>query len=167
MHIILAVLGVLLLAFIFIKIFLPIIQKKKIIKDLESFSKNNQLNYQPSSNKDVYDLAITNKEITFLVKIVIIPSFSEIQINNVSTWEVKYGAGEKVGKVQPHKRYLTEIIPLMKYDAKQAEQKVFVFSPNPKKIVKYVNENEIDFVTSTSNVYGARIIGEKNYQIFK
>lgn len=167
MYIILPIAGILLLAFIFIKIFLPVIQKKKIIKDLESFSKNNQLNVQPSINRSAYDLAITNQQITFLVKIVIIPSFSEIQINNVSTWEVKYGAGEKAGKVQPHKRYLTEIIPLMKYEAKTTEQKVFIFSPSPKKIVKYVNENEIDFVTSTSNVYGARIIGEGKYQIFK
>jgi hypothetical protein len=164
-----ATIGILIIFFIIlvIKIYTPIVQKKKLKTNLIEYLKKSNMTYVESSSKELYDLKIITNDKTFYVKFVIIPSYSEIQINNQSTWEVKYGAGDKVGKVQPHKRYLSEIISFMRNDFEENCQKIVIFSPTPKKIVKYLNENEIDFVTSNTDVYGARITSIGKYDVFK
>lgn len=151
-----------------IKIITPIVQKRKLGENFTAYLKKENLKYIESSNKELYDIKVITNSTIFYVKFVIVPSHSEIQINNQSTWEVKYGAGNQIGKVQPHKRYLSEIVAFMKtvYEEKNS-QKVVIFSPTPKKIVKYINENEIDFVNSTTDVYGARITSIGKYSIFK
>ena len=55
----------------------------------------------------------------------------------------------------------------MRNDFEENCQKIVIFSPTPKKIVKYLNENEIDFVTSNTDVYGARITSIGKYDVFK
>ena len=45
-------------------------------------------------------------------------------------------------------------------------KKIVVFLPNVKKIVKYINECEIVFVNSSTDVYGSKVITEDNFGIF-
>lgn len=158
----------LIILFTIIKIIHPIVKKKQLKDDLINFIKRSNLTYIENKKSNLpYDLRIVNDEKIFYIKLVIVPEHSEIQINNKSTWEVKYGAGDKIGKVQPHKRYLTEIIDFMRYDFDSECQKIVIFSPTPKKIVKYINENEIDFVTHKTDVYGAKITSIGKYDLLK
>ncbi|MBE6130752.1 MAG: hypothetical protein E7183_03450 [Erysipelotrichaceae bacterium] len=114
-----------------------------------------------------YDQIIKNSEITFIVKIIKIPEYAEIQINNKVTWEIKYGAGNTPGKAQPYKKYLKDIENFMNYTPQDNEIKLVIATPNPKKIVKYINECEIVFVTPYTDVYGTRLIGLGNTKIFE
>lgn len=155
------------LIILLIKIFAPILQKRALKTDLINYLNKSKMTYHVNSNKSIYDLEVTTNSKTFLVKFVIIPQYSEIQINNKTTWEVKYGAGHTVGKVQPHQKYLSEIIAFMNEKVEKNYQKVVIFSPKPKKIVKYLNENEIDFVTNHTDVYGAYLISIGQYDVFK
>lgn len=155
------------LAFL-IKIINPKIKKKKTKENLINFLKKENLTFEENKNKSSeYDLRVLKENKIIYIKLVIIPNYSEIQINNKSTWEVKYGAGDSIGKVQPHKRYLTEIVQFMNKDFGEVSKKLIIFSPTPKKIVKYLNENEIDFVKSTTDVYGANITSYEKYDIIK
>lgn len=150
-----------------IKSILPIIKRKKLIEKLENYLKKVNINHEfKVLNHDIYDidLSINNKK--YVIKIVIVPEYSEIQINSKETWEVKYGAGNNPGKIQPHKRYLNEISTFQKTNFPNGEIKLILFSPKPKKIVKYINECEIVFVNSSTDVYGSKVITEDNFGIF-
>ncbi len=131
---------------------------------LKSYNEEYTLTYLENDTHEI-DLKINNHH--FAIKVVLVPAYSEIQINNQSTWEVKYGAGNTPGKVQPHKRYLTEVSSFMRRDFDEDIEKIVIFSPKPKKIVKYINECEIVFVNAKTDVYGARIFTKENYITFR
>ena len=114
-----------------------------------------------------YNQIIKNGNTTFIVKTINIPDYAEIQINNKVTWEIKYGAGNTPGKAQPYKRMLKDISDFMNLVTKENEIKVVIATPSPKKIVKYINECEIVFVTPYTNVYGTRVIGLGNTKLFE
>ena len=84
-------------------------------KEIQNYlNKIQELGYNISNEENKpYDYLISNENTTFIVKLIKIPEYSEIQINNKVTWEVKYGAGNTVGKAQPYKKYLKEIEPFM------------------------------------------------------
>ncbi|MCM1514789.1 MAG: hypothetical protein NC090_07355, partial [Anaeroplasma bactoclasticum] len=148
--------------------FLPKIKRKKAIESFIAYLNKSNLTYSLQEGKQqFYDFCLEIHHSTYYIKFLILPSFSEIQINNKTTWEVKYGAGKTPGKVQPKKRFLTEIVDFMKADVASTAQKVVIISPKPKKIVKYINESEIVFVKPTTDVYGARLIDEGQFRLFK
>lgn len=144
-------------------------EKTKVSELNDFYNQLHKLNYEIiECQKECYDLEIKNKNITFIVKLITIPEFAEIQINNQTTWEIKYGAGNKIGKSQPYSKYLKNINDFMNFPVNNNQQiKVVIVSPTPKKIVKYINECEIEFVTPYTNVYGTRIISYKNLELFK
>lgn len=119
-----------------------------------------------NSNNQIYDYKLLVNDKTFLVKLLGIPSYAEIQINNVTTWEVKYGAGKNPGKAQPFRKYVHGIESFMNLKTQENEIRVVVLTPNAKKITKYINECEIVFVTSKTNVYGIRVVNEDDYSLF-
>lgn len=135
----------------------------------ESFAnKIKELGYEISNIENkCYDQIIKNDKITFIVKNIKIPEYAEIQINNKVTWEIKYGAGNTPGKAQPYKKMLKDISEFMNLETNTNEIKLVIASPNPKKIVKYINECEIVFVTPYTDVYGTRLIGQGNTKIFE
>lgn len=163
------IIGVLLfLGYIIYKNFEPKIKTKKLIESLTFYL--NKLNTKYELNilkKDIcdIDLKINNKH--YVIKILIVPEYSEIQINSRVTWEVKYGAGNTPGKAQPYRRFLTEVSEFQKKDFDENMIKLVLISPKPKKIVKYINECEIIFVKSSTDVYGSKIITKDNFDIFK
>lgn len=132
----------------------------------QEFAKNN-LEYKLfKSDKSFYDYTLNVNDKTFLIKLLYVPSYSEVQINNVVTWEIKFGAGKTPGKVQPFKKLATGIETFMNFKPENKEIKVVIVSPTAKKITKYINECEIVFVDSKTNVYGARVINEDDYSLF-
>ncbi len=148
--------------------FLPKIKRKKAISTfIEYLNKSNLAYSLHEGNQQFYDFYLEIQSSIYYIKFLILPPFSEVQINNRTTWEVKYGAGSAPGKVQPKKRYLTEMVDFMKADVAPTVQKIVILSPKPKKIVKYINESEIVFVKPTTDVYGARLIDEGQFRLFK
>lgn len=123
-------------------------------------------NISKEENKP-YDYIIKNDSVTFVAKLIKIPEYSEIQINNRTTWEIKYGAGNTVGKAQPYKKYLKEIEPFMNLDVDNSIIKIVIATPKPKKMVKYINECEIVFVTPQTDVYGVKLISLNDLTLFK
>lgn len=149
-----------------IKSILPVIRRNKLIEKLENYLKRTNKEYKFKVLKnDIYDIDLVINENNFVIKIVIVPEYSEIQINSKETWEVKYGAGNTPGKVQPHKRYLNEVSSFQKTNFPDNKIKLILISPKPKKIVKYINECEIVFVNPSTDVYGSRIITEDNFVV--
>lgn len=55
----------------------------------------------------------------------------------------------------------------MNYIPQENEIKLVIATPSPKKIVKYINECEIVFVTPYTDIYGTRLIGLGNTKIFE
>ncbi|MCM1259415.1 MAG: hypothetical protein NC182_00535 [Prevotella sp.] len=148
--------------------FLPKIKRKKAIEAFTTYLNKSNMTYSlQEGNQQFYDLYLELQGSVYYIKFLLLPSYSEVQINNRTTWEVKYGAGKTPGKVQPKKRYLTEIVDFMKADIESTAQKIVILSPKPKKIVKYINESEIVFVKSTTDVYGAHLIDEGQFRLFK
>ena len=164
---ILIILGLIILVFVTISIVKPIKHKNNFETSLKEFLDKeypNNYTFEKSSNPLYqYDLNINDNN--FVLKIVSIPSFAEVQINNKVTWEIKYGAGKTVGKAQPNKKYLTGIAGFMNYQ-NQKVTKVVVLIPESKQTVMYINECEIEFVTPKTNVYGVRIINWNDYTLF-
>ena len=137
---------------------LPKSEVNKKIKYYEAHLKTKYTNVQISrldTDKSVIKVVFSNNN-SYFIKFVYIPNYSQIQINNKSTWELKYGAGNTPGKHQPHKRYQNEIATFMNED--YVGKKILAFTNNPKEIVKYINESEIIIVNPFTDVYGANLI---------
>lgn len=163
------IIGVLLfLGYIIFKNFEPKIKAKKLIESLTFYLNKLNTKYDLTIlKKDIYDIDLKINDKHYVIKILIVPEYSEIQINSRVTWEVKYGAGNTPGKAQPYKRFLTEISEFQKKDFDENIIKLVLINPRPKKIVKYINECEIIFVKSSTDVYGSKIITKDNFDIFK
>ncbi len=137
-------------------------------KEIQNYlNKIQELGYNITNEENKpYDYLISNENTTFIVKLIKIPEYSEIQINNKVTWEVKYGAGNTVGKAQPYKKYLKEIEPFMNLVVDNSFTKLVIATPKPKKMVKYINECEIVFVTPKTDVYGVKLISLNDLTLF-
>ena len=111
------IIGIVLLV-IFITIYqgiLPKIKRKKLIQKVENYLKKLGKDYTLKIlEKDIYDIDLVVENKHLVIKILIVPDYSEIQVNSKETWEVKYGAGDTPGKVQPHKRFLNEVSTFQK-----------------------------------------------------
>lgn len=137
---------------------LPKSEVNKKIRHYENHLKTKYTNVQISrldTDKSVINVVFSNNN-SYFIKFVYIPNYSQIQINNKSTWELKYGADNTPGKHQPHRRYLNEIATFMNED--YVGKKIVAFTNNPKEIVKYINESEIIIVNPSTDVYGANLI---------
>lgn len=158
------ILVVIIFAFIFIT---PAVAKVSTEKGIEKFLSENTENFTFTEAKGKpyhFDLMVNNHK--YAIKIVHIPSFAEVQINDRLTWEVKYGAGDVPGRPQPNRKYLDELRPFLKCNLDLDIQKVIILTPKAKKIVKYINECEIIFVTSKTDVYNVKVINENDYSLF-
>lgn len=147
---------------------IPKVLSNSFENNLKQYLDNNQISYnlEPSKNR-LFNLELTINETIYLLKIINIPNNAEVQVNNMTTWEVKYGAGNHPGKAQPNHKYLSGIAGFMNYKPQTNEKRIVVMTPKSKKIVMYINECEIVFVTPTTNVYGVNIINMDDFQIFK
>ena len=154
--------------FFIISSFMPKIKTKKVYEELQDYLKKSNLKYSIEKVKnDIFDVKLYINSNLYYIKFLNVPTYSEIQINNKTTWELKYGAKDHPGKAQPHKRYLSEISSFLGTDFGDNINKIIIVFPKPKKIVKYINESEIIFVNSKTNLYGTRIISKDNFGLFK
>ena len=134
--------------------------KEQFISDLK------YLNYE-ISDTNILDANITavRDEKKFLIKFIKSEKYAEVSINNKTTFEIKYGGSNDPGKPHPYHKFVPGLNKFMNEPTDYI--KVIVIVPKPKKIVRWVNENEIEFVTSSSNVYGAKVIAFDDLSLFK
>ena len=165
--VIIIIVGVLFIALVIATIISPLKYKNEFETNFKEFLlKEGRHTLTKEKNKPFdYTLEIHDKK--YLIKMVSIPEFALLQINNKNTWEVKYGAGEQIGKAQPYSKYLSTIQDFMKHKPNDDEIKVAIIIPKAKEIVMYINECEIEFVTPKTNVYGTRIINCNDFSLFK
>lgn len=115
-----------------------------------------------------FDYIITNNEKRVYLSFISIPNYAEVQINNPITYQIKYGAGNTVGKAQPYSKYLKGMEKLVKKEIDpESELKVICFLPNPKKITMWINECEIVFVKPETNVYSVHLLSSKELSFIK
>lgn len=167
MIIFIIIIGVIFIGLIIWSIVSPLKLKNEFESNFKDFLiKEGPHTLKKEKNKPYdYTLEIHNKK--YLLKLVSIPEHALLQINNKNTWEVKYGAGEQIGKAQPYSKYLSTIQDFMRYKQPDNEIKVAIIIPKAKEIVMYINECEIEFVTHKTNVYGAKIINCNDFSLFK
>ena len=166
-YLVIAIIFIIILSVIFSS-FMPKIKTKKAYDELLSYLKQTDLNYSIEKIKnDIFDAKLNINSTHYYIKFLNIPAYSEIQVNNKTTWELKYGAKDQPGKAQPHKRYLSELSSFLGTDFGKNINKIIIVFPKPKKIVKYINESEIIFVNSKTDLYGTRILTKDNFGLFK
>ena len=165
----LIIITVLFLVIIIISIIVPITKKAGYEDSLKNELEKNKIAYNIHKAEHFsYNFILEINKRKFLIKLVSLPSYSLVQINNKTTWEIKYGGRNNPGKSDPYSKYLNlNIDCFMKLETKEDEQEVVVLIPKSKKIVMYINECEIVFVKPNTNVYGTRIINCDDFSIFK
>ncbi|HHU24581.1 MAG: hypothetical protein PHG08_05600 [Bacilli bacterium] len=157
---ILFALGAILLTYQFCQ---PLIMKRTKARKIKQWIGDSS----PIENRGLpYDFAFERDGVTYHVKVIVIPKYAEIIINAKTTWELRYGAGNTPGKVQPIKKYLPGIGKFMNYQTDEQTKKIVVLTPDAKKKVKYINENEMVFVGPETNVYGIQLLNESEFKEF-
>ncbi len=101
-------------------------QTKEILKKL------NEIGTLKESNTSAYHYDFLLNDVTYRLKLLYIGSYKELSINSKTHWQVK-----------PAKKI--KLIPLNGFDLVE-EPKMLIVYPHPKKMVKYINENEIVFI---------------------
>lgn len=165
--VILIIIGVVFIGLIIWSIVSPLKLKNEFETNLKDFLIKEGAHTLLKEKNKPYDYTLEIHNTKYLLKLVSIPEHALLQINNKNTWEVKYGAGEQIGKAQPYSKYLSTIQDFMKYKPNDGEIKIAIIIPKAKEIVMYINECEIEFVTYKTNVYGTRIINCNDFTIFK
>ncbi len=142
--------------------------KKDYAENLKSYLDKLGISYLLKKSEHYYynyDLNISNKR--YLIKLISIPYDADVQINNKTTWEIKFGGGKSLGKAHPNSTYLGENIDVfMNLQTDASTQKIIVVIPKPRKVIMYINECEIIFVNSTTNVYGTKVISCDDFSLF-
>lgn len=163
MYIILSII-IILICFLIFNIIYKNISIKKVLNKINSRLSKKYNNIVISKiNKNIYEFS--NNEQKYLFFIENIPSNTTIQINNSTTWELKLSNSSSTGAKHSDSKILGSIIKFM--NIKAEAKKIIIFTPDPKKIVMYINECEIIIVSSKTNVYGANIISINDIEKLK
>ena len=152
-------------------VFLSFIIKKlmnNVKSDIETFKDELiKLGYQIKNDENrIGDLILIKGDEKYLIKFLKSERFAEVSINNKTTFEIKYGGNNDPGKPHPFHKFVNGMSTFMNYETTEFT-KVVVVTPKPKKIVMWINENEIIFVKSDTKVYGSRIISINDLSLFK
>jgi len=144
----------------------PVIQKNKIMKNLDVVAEKN--NYTAiRARKAKYDFVLESrgesKHKRVFIKAVFVPRISTITINSKDTWNLHYGGSNKPGKGYPYNRYLNELKHFLNYEVADNELKLILIYKGTLKIQKYLNESEIEIVNFKDIVYDYKIINYEDY----
>ncbi|HHU56584.1 MAG TPA: hypothetical protein GXZ48_07920 [Acholeplasmataceae bacterium] len=150
--------GIMICVLIFKVVIEPNIINKKVYEMLRELETDEFL-LTPCKGRN-YDFTLENDEILMLIKILHVPKNSCVTINSKYTWRLSWGgSSKKLGRVYPKNRYLNEIIPFLKEIRKDEKKvlKVIMIYPNTEKVLRYLNESELDVVTVKDMPYGYKV----------
>ena len=165
MDYILYIIIVLIIIYIIVKaIVMPRVKKKKAE---ELLSKYEEKGYKLSiGNKHNYDYILENEEIALFIKLITVPTNSQITINNVSTWLLSWGGDpNKLGRSYPNERFMAEVIDFIKADYREDKTiiKLILVYPHTEKILRYINESELEIITPDKTPYGYKVSNFNNF----
>lgn len=106
------------------------------------------------------DFILESNDIILMIKTIVIPTNSSVTINNKDTWELAWGgSSENKGRAYPRKRYMGEVIDFLRETIKLEKRivKVVVLYPNTEKILRYLNESELEIITGKNTPYGYKV----------
>lgn len=128
---------------------------KKIVNLIKiSLEKKHQTIVIKNVTRNIYEVDADSEKYLFFI--CLIPLNTTVQINNSTTWELKIANSSSAGASHNKTRYLNKISNFMNIETER--KKIIIFTPNPKKVVMYINECEIINVDVKTNVYGTNII---------
>lgn len=87
---------------------------------------------------------LQTETVSILIKLIYAPSANEVSFNSKRHWQVFSGSGK-------------HMLPTSGFQDLEGHKLIIVY-PQPGKIVKYINENEIIFVKPETDVFGMRVI---------
>lgn len=158
MEMIYIAIGVVLISLLYTAFILPIVRHKEIIKKLSTFEKQGFILLR--ENNKPYDYTLESDDLLIYIKFVFIPRNSMITINNRATWRLSWGGNpSKLGKPYPNHRYMKEIVEFANFHVKKEKKtlKLFLVYDKADKIIMYLNESELDFVTAKNMPYGYKV----------
>ena len=147
--------GLVIALFVFVMFVLPQIKYNKAKKQLQTLP--NFKEYK----KELYDFTIENDEVKLFIKMIDIPKNSMITINSKTTWCLSYGGSSSdPGRAYPNKKYLDELKSFLKneYTSEKTSHKIILLNSSTEKVVRYLNESELDVVNYCEKVYDYKII---------
>ncbi len=155
MEFIFILLGSFVVCYVVIMLLIPYIKYNKAKKILiEQYSAKEY-------KKEIYDFVIKRKNMKLYIKLVDISSNSMITINSKDTWKLSYGGSkDNLGRAYPNEKYLDELKSFLKWniDDEQNYLKVILLNKETEKIVRYLNESELEVVTVNDTPYGYKIM---------
>ncbi len=149
------IVGVFIALFILIMFIIPMIKYNNAKKILEQYP-----NFK-ECKKQTHDFEIENEFVKLYIKMVDVPKNSMITINSKDTWCLSYGGSRAdLGRAYPNKKYLDELKPFLKkiYKDEKNFYKIILVNSSTEKIVRYLNESELDVVNYNDSVYDYKII---------
>lgn len=116
--------------------------------------KNPDFKFEEVSKRE-FDYVFETYRFKYLIKVV--PNFNnqEITVNNSVKWQLRKSFRDE------SIRYVNGIEPLMRLDVQndtKIVKKLYIVYPNARSLLKYINECEMEFVHSDTDVYGTNII---------
>lgn len=121
-------------------------QLKRILAGLSS------VGILEKSASKAYDYTLKSDNQTYLIKLIYAPGAVEVSFNSKNHWQI-FNSGNK-------KMYETNGFSHIE------GKKVVLIYPEPGKIVKYINENEVVFVKKDMDVFGVNVIRESQIEAF-
>ncbi len=151
--------GIAILIAIYYYIILPI-QRKKIVK--EKLSQFFVFNEYKGKN---YNYTIEKENTILYIKLLCIPHNSTVTINSKDTWQLSWGGSTaKPGRVYPRQKYLDEMKPFLRQnilkennDENKKVRKVILIYKKTEKVLRYLNESELDIVSVSDSPYGYKV----------
>ena len=132
------------------------IMNNDITNIFNEYIKNNPTYTLTVSGKLEYDYVFETEKYIYYIKVV--PNFSnqEITVNNSVKWQLRKSFNDET------MRFVSGIEPLMRMDLTNTKgktnKKLYIVYPNARSLLKYINECEMEFVHSDTDVYGTNII---------
>lgn len=156
--------GVVVLVLIFKLIVEPSIRYKKVYQMLLEVEKEGFI-VRPCKDKS-YDFTLENENLLMFIKILAIPKNSCVTINSKYTWKLSWGGStHNKGRVYPNSRYLNEIVTFLKDELKENKPtlKVILLYPDTEQVLRYLNESELEVITSKKQPHGYKVVRFKSF----
>lgn len=146
-------------------IIIPWHSKKTIYSLLTNIANDNNFTIE-KKNRKPYKFKLITPTITLYIDFIIVPKYSTVTINSFRTWRLSWGNKPiRAGKTYPHTRYLNELKDFLSFTPNaQNGQKVVIIYKRTERLLMYINESELKFVTSKDRPHNLKVIEFRNLE---
>lgn len=132
---------------------------KNVYQTLMEIAKQNNYELRKVSKKP-YSYILISPRYNLYITSLYIPSNSQIVINSYRTWQLFWGGSSKnKGRSYPNNRFLNELSSFLHLKLENPnDRKVVILYKKTENILMYINENELEPVTSKDLPHGLKVI---------